>query len=218
MKAGSRGVSVFFSSGDHGVAGNGEPSCGSGYYSTWPASCPYITAVGGTEFDSSNREVVADFGRYTNGQLTSSGGGYSEYFTAPSYNKAITSAYAKSLPASQQRLFDSSHRGYPDISLVSVNFPIIVGGKAESVVGTSASSPSVAGLFGVLNDYRQTQGKPALGFINPLLYSGKVDAALRDVTSGSNYGCNNDGYPAKKGWDAATGLGSFDFGKLRSLI
>ncbi|KAM3430033.1 hypothetical protein NHJ13734_007916 [Beauveria thailandica] len=217
MKAGSRGVSIFFSSGDDGVGGNGESSCQNGYYPTWPASCPYVTTVGGTEFDSSGREVVANFQQYSP-QITSPGGGYSNHFPAPSYNKNVTTAYASSLSAAQQQRLNASGRGYPDISLVSVKFQINVNGKVEQVVGTSASSPSVAGLVGLLNDYRKSQGKSTLGFINPLLYSGKVNTALRDVTSGANFGCDSAGLPAKKGWDAASGLGSFDFGKLRALI
>ncbi|KAM3544603.1 hypothetical protein ARSEF1564_002471 [Beauveria bassiana] len=217
MKAGSRGVSIFFSSGDNGVGGNGESSCQNGYYPTWPASCPYVTTVGGTEFDASGREVVANFQQYSP-NITSPGGGYSNHFSAPSYNKNVTTAYANSLSTAQQQRLNANGRGYPDISLVSVKFQINVNGKVGQVVGTSASSPSVAGLVGLLNDYRKSQGKSSLGFINPLLYSGKVNAALRDVTSGANFGCDSKGFPAKSGWDAASGLGSFDFGKLRALI
>lgn len=215
-KVGARGISVFFSSGDYGVGGNGELFCLSGYYPTWPASCPFVTTVGGTDFDSEGREVVADFSKYS--QATAPGGGYSNHFEAPSYNKDVTTAYAKSLSASQQRKINATGRGYPDISLISVKFPVVVGGKTESVLGTSASSPSVAALFGLLNDYRQSKGQSNLGFLNPLLYSGKIDTAFRDVTSGSNKGCLTSGLPAKAGWDAASGLGSFDFAKLRQLI
>ncbi|ATY60456.1 family S53 protease [Cordyceps militaris] len=217
MKAGSRGVSVFFSSGDNGVGGNGEPSCQNGYYPLWPASCPYVTTVGGTEFDSAGREVVANFEQY-NKNTKSPGGGYSNHFAAPSYNKAVTTSYANGLAAPQKQRLNPNGRGYPDISLVSVKYQVNVNGQISQVLGTSASSPSVAGLVGLLNDYRKTQGKPNLGFINPLLYSGKVNAALRDVTSGSNKGCDSVGLPAKTGWDAASGLGSFDFGKLRTLV
>lgn len=216
MKAGSRGVSVFFSSGDNGVAGNGEASCSDGFYGTWPASCPYITSVGGTEFNGSD-EVVANFQQYAP-SARSPGGGYSEHFAAPDYNKEVTAAYAQSLDASTQRLFKAENRGYPDISLISVQFQVAVGGKTEQVLGTSASSPSVAGLVSLLNDYLHSQGKPNLGFLNPLLYSDKAKAALRDVTSGNNFGCDSDGFPAKEGWDAASGLGSFDFAKLRAAL
>ncbi|KAK8148370.1 hypothetical protein G3M48_010347 [Beauveria asiatica] len=217
MKAGSRGVSVFFSSGDSGVGGNRESTCPDGFYAVFPASCPYITSIGGTEFDS-GAEVVADFAQYTNGVLTSPGGGYSNYFAAPSYNAKVTAAYAQSLPSSIQSQFNASGRGYPDLSLISVQFQTEVNGQVGTYLGTSASSPSTAGLFSVLNDYLHSQGKPVLGFLNPLLYSGKITSAINDITSGSNAGCDSNGFPAQQGWDAASGLGSFNFATLRSLV
>ncbi|KAM3552638.1 hypothetical protein ARSEF4850_007293 [Beauveria asiatica] len=217
MKAGSRGVSVFFSSGNSGVGGNRESTCPDGFYAVFPTSYPYITSIGGTEFDS-GAEVVADFAQYTNGVLTSPGGGYSNYFAAPSYNAKVTAAYAQSLPSSIQSQFNASGRGYPDLSLISVQFQTEVNGQVGTYLGTSASSPSTAGLFSVLDDYLHSQGKPVLGFLNPLLYSGKITSAINDITSGSNAGCDSNGFPAQQGWDAASGLGSFNFATLRSLV
>lgn len=217
MKVGSQGISVFFSSGDNGVGGNGEPSCSNGFYPTWPASCPYVTTIGGTDFDSTGKEVVADFSKYS--KATSPGGGYSNHFSAPSYNKAVTTAYANGLPAStKSKVTNPSGRGYPDLALVAVNYPIVAGSSNSAVLGTSASSPATAALFGLINDYRNSQGKPNLGFLNPTIYSSKVAPALRDITSGNNKGCDSSGFPAKKGWDAASGLGSFDFAKLRQIL
>ncbi|OAA74834.1 family S53 protease-like protein [Akanthomyces lecanii RCEF 1005] len=214
MKAGSQGISVFFSTGDYGVGGIGESSCSQGFYANWPPSCPWVTAIGGTQFDNNNNEVVADFSP----QITSPGGGYSNHFSAPDYNKDVTSAYANSLDSSFNGYFNPSGRGYPDISLVSKNYQVIVNGQTLFARGTSASSPSWAALVSVLNDYRQSEGKPNLGFINPLLYSQNASAAIRDVTSGNNYGCDSNGYSAATGWDAASGLGTFDFAKLRALL
>ncbi len=37
--------------------------------------------------------------------------------------------------------------------------------------GTSASTPVVAALLTLLNDYQLSQGRAPLGFVNPLLYS-----------------------------------------------
>ena len=50
-------------------------------------------------------------------------------------------------------------------------------------------------------------GKPSLGFLNPLLYANA--AALNDVTTGSSSGCgfSGGGWPATAGWDAVTGAG-----------
>lgn len=49
MKAGSQGISIFFATGDYGVAGIGESSCSQGFFANWPPSCPWVTAVGGTQ-------------------------------------------------------------------------------------------------------------------------------------------------------------------------
>lgn len=166
------------------------------------------------QFDDSNNEVVADFSP----QITSPGGGYSNHFSAPDYNSAVTSAYANSVDSSLSGYFNANGRGYPDISLVSKNFQVIVNGQTLIARGTSASSPTWAALVSVLNDYRHSEGKPNLGFINPLLYSQNATAAIRDVTSGNNYGCDSNGFYAASGWDAASGLGSFDFAKLRALL
>lgn len=50
-------------------------------------------------------------------------------------------------------------------------FQVVVGGRVESVGGTSASSPTFAAVVTLLNDFRIASGKPPLGFLNPLLYS-----------------------------------------------
>ncbi|KAI9462801.1 hypothetical protein BJY52DRAFT_1184925 [Lactarius psammicola] len=63
----------------------------------------------------------------------------------------------------------------------------------------------------LLNDYMTSKGKDPLGFLNPWLY-GKGSAKLNDITSGSNPGCNIDGFPAIGGWDPTP-----DFDRLEEL-
>ncbi len=83
------------------------------------------------------------------------------------------------------------------------------------VDGTSASSPLIAGYINLLNDALIAQGKPTLGFLNPLLYKlwREDNTRFRDVTIGDN-GCQEDlccshaGFLALPGFDASTGLGS----------
>jgi len=90
-----------------------------------------------------------------------------------------------------------------------------VGGWSP-VGGTSAATPTIAGVAAYLNDlsYRKS-GKP-LGFLNPLFYQMYAEApeAFTDVTIGDNR-CTEDGcfstckgYKAAKGWDPVTGLGT----------
>ena len=72
-------------------------------------------------------------------------------------------------------------------------------------------------MISLLNDIRTAKGLRPLGFLNPWLYSGGF-AGLNDITSGSNPGCNTNGFDAGEGWDPVTGLGTPDFRKLRVLM
>ena len=55
-------------------------------------------------------------------------------------------------------------------------------------------------MIALLNDFRLSQGKSALGFLNPLIYSTGA-AGFNDITSGSNPGCGTNGFSAGTGWD-----------------
>ncbi|KIJ52725.1 hypothetical protein M422DRAFT_25806 [Sphaerobolus stellatus SS14] len=50
--------------------------------------------------------------------------------------------------------------------------------------------------------------------LEPLLYSPAGSAALNDITSGTNPGCNANGFSAGAGWDPVTGLGTPHFANL----
>ena len=65
---------------------------------------------------------------------------------------------------------------------------------------TVVARQTFAGVISLLNDYRLSQGKSSLGFLNPLLYSTGL-AGLNDITSGSNPGCGTNGFTAVAGWD-----------------
>lgn len=205
---GARGVSVLFSSGDNGVGSSGK--CYSNtepkeykFLPAFPAGCPWVTAVGGTE--AFEPEVaVKRFG---------SGAGFSEYFPAPSYQAKTVAAYIKSLKGLYDGFYNKKGRGYPDVAAQGNRDALVSEGKVRTVGGTSASSPTFAGVIALVNDALIAKGKPVLGFLNPWIYSGAYKA-LNDVTSGSSFGCNTTGFPAQKGWDAVTGFGTPNFPKL----
>jgi hypothetical protein len=71
---------------------------------------------------------------------------------------------------------------------------------AEALSWQTANIQIVAGVISLLNDYRLSQGKHALGFINPWLY-GDGRTGLNDITSGTNPGCDTPGFSAIEGWD-----------------
>jgi len=100
--------------------------------------------------------------------------------------------------------------------------PIVPGGQVMGVDGTSCSAPVFAALVALLNDHQVSQGRPKLGFINPVLYKMWADnkKIFHDITQGNNWCtesqcCNSTfGYEAAVGWDPVTGLGTPNFGLM----
>ncbi len=82
--------------------------------------------------------------------------------------------------------------------------------------GTEASAVIFASIIALLNDQLLAQGRSTLGLLNPFLYN-PVEA-LNDITSGNNPGCNTNGFPASKGWDPVTGLGTPNFERMKGVL
>ncbi|KAI9449671.1 subtilisin-like protein [Lactarius psammicola] len=188
---GARGVSVLYASGDHGV---GEGDCkvddGSGrvqFIPMFPASCPWVTSVGGTNLFP---EAAAEL----------SGGGFSFYFPRPDYQDDVVPAYLEHLGSQYDGLYDPTGRGIPDISAQALNYIFVLGGARLAADGTSCATSTVAGIISLLNDYLISNGKSPLGFLNPWLYSDGL-SGFNDITSGSNPGCKTEGFSAATGWD-----------------
>ncbi|EIW73986.1 subtilisin-like protein [Coniophora puteana RWD-64-598 SS2] len=204
---GARGMSVLFSSGDYGV---GYPSGSPVAFTVhFPASCPYVTSVGMT---TGIHEVAGNIDNEV-----SSGGGFSTIFPRPSYQDEQVSDYLTYLGDQYSGLYNSSGRGYPDVSAQGINFLVEIYGYKSNETGTSASVPTFAGVIALLNDARSNAGKSTLGFLNPWLYSSGY-SALNDITEGTNPGAGTNGFNATKGWDPLTGLGTPDFAKLQALV
>ncbi|EPQ61276.1 subtilisin-like protein [Gloeophyllum trabeum ATCC 11539] len=213
---GARGASLIFSSGDGGVGdGDDNPTTqqckandgrnASRFIPTFPPSCPYVTAVGGT---TQIPEVASYF----------SGGGFSNYFDRPSYQESSVSSYVDRLqPILYQGLYNPHGRGVPDVSAQSTNFRAFYQGQAARGMGTSVAAPIFASIVALLNDGRLARGLPPLGFLNPVLYT-KGLPGLTDITSGNNPGCGTQGFNATYGWDPVTGLGTPNFGKLKQIF
>jgi tripeptidyl-peptidase-1 len=217
MKLGLQGISVIYSSGDGGVGGS-DRTCPEGrFVPDFPASCPYVTAVGATQLDTSIDDYAAalENGEQIEVAINSnviSGGGFSDVFTIPDYQKDVVSSYlsnnATSPPYSGSVYNNSGNaRAYPDISANGHNYAVIVGGTQQSVDGTSASAPTFASMITLINEERIKAGKSAVGFLNPVLYQ-NADAIVKDVVSGNNAACNTTGFATGEGWDPVTGLGT----------
>jgi len=239
QKIGLRGVSLFAASGDSGANGRSDGMCtGKVLHASFPASSPYVTAVGATMLEnpqfslknpppacSSQGSGHACASGGTEVAVSSkqagftSGGGFSTYTDMPSYQKNAVEAYlASGTPLPPSSYFKRGNRAFPDVSAMGNNFLIYMQSQGgwSTVGGTSASSPTFAGVAAYLNDLSYRKKNKPLGFLNPLLYQmfEATPDAFTDVISGDNKctesGCfaSCKGYQAAKGWDPVTGLGT----------
>ncbi|KAI1327012.1 peptidase S8/S53 domain-containing protein [Xylariaceae sp. FL0255] len=252
-KLGMQGVSFLYASGDAGV-GQYLPPYGEGclgpkgdiFSPNWPSTCPYVTAVGATKvypgytvYDPES--AVLDYAGYPYAVNYSSGGGFSNIYGVPSYQKSVVNTYfAEHNPAHQSYsalapnapnpavlnittlqgntggVYNRIGRGIPDVAANGDNIATYSEGTFGLSGGTSAATPIFASIVNRLNNERLFAGKGPIGFINPTLYA--HPEVLNDITNGTNIGCNVTGFPAVKGWDPATGLGTPNYPKMLELF
>jgi len=188
LRLAALGVNVFASSGDAGS--NPDLSAhnpGGALQAEYAASDPSVIGVGGTSL-----RLAADGSISEETGWSSGGGGKSILFPRPDWQKG------NGVPAGTERLI-------PDVSLAAdpnLGANIILNGKDQQVGGTSWSAPAWAAFCALINEARSNAGKPALPFLNPLIYPLLGTPAFRDITSGSN-----GAYTASPGYDLVTGIG-----------
>jgi len=208
----STGLTIIFASGD---SGTGCDHC-TKFQPSFPATIPFVTSVGATQFISGNsgpEEAVTFF---------PSGGGFSNHFTAPTWQTAAIAQYfkvAQNLP--KPTYYNASGRGTPDVSALGQGFQIMVDGKITEVAGTSCSAPTFASIVALLNQARFAMGKGSFGFMNPWIYqvAAANPTAFFDVTQGTNVdGCCHIGFSCAVGWDPVTGVGTPNYEVLKTLI
>ena len=205
---GAKGTSFLCASGDNGVGATGDCFTNDGnntatFLPSFPDGCPYVTSVGATK--NFNPEVVA----FDSANGFASGGGFSNYFARPTYqnDNSVVKNYISSLGGEFDGLYNKAGRGYPDIAAQGQRFVTIWNGTIVILDGTSASTPTASAILSLVNDALLAAGKPALGFLNPWLYSTGY-SSFSDITSGSAIGCGGSGFPAFAGWDAVSGFGT----------
>ena len=240
MKLGAQGVSFLVATGDDGVAGylarNDSTKCA--YTVAFPASCPWVTSVGGTmnaegggggpaspttqqEWGANSEETLGMFAKIT------SAGGFSNHFPTANYQRVAVEAYLSST-AGQRAAggYNASGRGIPDISANALNYQTWIDAGPATVSGTSGSAPAIAGMISVANTQRAKEGKSRLGFLNPLLYN--RTSILNDIVHGYNNCtagtelingsdstvCCGEGFTSAHGWDPVVGLGSPSYLRL----
>lgn len=238
MKLGMQGTSTILASGDSGVAArsaddgndNGCLRKGKVFNPDFPASCPYVSALGATFLPPG-----ANFKKDAEVATTSfpSGGGFSNIYPQPKYqNTALSSFFANHDPgyksyslntptnnptAAQTNggIYNRAGRGYPDFAAIGDNVVVVVDGAPTTIGGTSAAAPVFAAILNRINEERLEAGKNTVGFVNPTLYA--HPEVFHDITKGSNPGCGTNGFKAGAGWDPVTGLGTPNYAAMLKL-
>jgi subtilase family serine protease len=236
QQANAQGITWLNSSGDSGAAGCDLDAqiATQGPAATFPASIPEVTAVGGTEFNDVggtywnplnglNSVSALSYIPETAWNDTPLGSGLASGGGAPSL------VYPKPWWQTGPGVPNDQARDVPDISLAASGahdgYLMYFRGELMAVGGTSASSPSFAGIVSILSQYLAAKGaisKPGLGNINPALYhlAQNTTGLFHDITVGNNTvpcasgskGCvtGSFGFNTGPGYDLPTGLGSID--------
>jgi tripeptidyl-peptidase I len=220
---GARGKSIIFSSGDSGpgdfcLSNDGHNT--TKFQPSFPATCPWVTSVGGTVYIEPEEAVFF------------SSGGFSDIWPRPAYQESVVQEYLGNIGEKNKGWYNRSGRAFPDVAAQSVNFRVVDKGNDSGYEGTSCAAPTFNAIIALLNSARIDSGLPTLGFLNPWLY-GAGRWGLNDIVKGGSTGCNGyanffsgengspvlpgAGWNASVGWDAVTGLGTPDFGRLLKL-
>jgi subtilase family serine protease len=214
-EAAVQGQTFHASTGDTGAScpvapTNGFPGTGP-IDTSYPASSPYVNAVGGTTLDA---DATTDaYG--TEIAWYAGGGGSSPVEYPGAWQNGVVPAAA--VPVSPQR-------GLPDVAFdadPNTGALIYDQGQVLQIGGTSLSSPLAMGLLARI----QSSHGGTLGFVVPKLYALYTKAqagsllppssvpGFHDITVGTNVP-----YPATPGWDYDTGLGSYDVAALSRAL
>jgi subtilase family serine protease len=206
IQAAATGIGVYFSSGDSGDETGGSPANAANATPDWPASSPWVTAVGGTSLGvgASGQylfETGWETGRsslsggawspaYPGSYLYGSGGGTSRLFAQPAYQSGVVpSAIATKNGGSPMRVVpDIAALGDPTTGMLvgqTQTFPDGTVAYSEyRIGGTSLASPLMAGFMALA----QQKAGHDLGFANPLIYAKAGTTAYHDVTPSTGLG------------------------------
>jgi uncharacterized protein (TIGR03437 family) len=245
QQANAQGITILAASGDTGAAGcdpnDSESIAELGRDVAFPAALPEVTGMGGSQF-------VEGTGTYWSGtnSATTQGSALS-YIPEAAWNESSSGVGLAATNGGASRLYskpawqtgpgvpNDSARDVPDLALSAAlhdAYLVYYLGDLYAVGGTSCSTPSMAGIVALLNQYQIKQGyqsSPGLGNINPQLYrlAQSSPTAFHDIVTGNNIvpcaqgspdcGTGSFGYSAEPGYDQTTGLGSIDANNLFTL-
>ncbi len=206
----SQGQDFFSDAGD-----SGSQSCKKGVLNVAdPASQPWVTAVGGTDLNG-----VGDPPAFPPSETawSAGGGGISSNWEMPAWQflgtPGVINKYSTGAPCKAPAGIDC--REVPDVSAdAGVSYGMITGNqKWGAWEGTSLSTPTWAAAVALIDASSPACVQKPVGFINTALYVLAITPSVyfNDITKGND--ANGDAavhgkYPATKGYDLATGLGT----------
>lgn len=217
LQGAAEGMTMFASSGDSGSfcsAGvpNGIPA--GAPFVEYPASSPYVNAVGGTDLFTN-----ADGSYLGESAWESGGGGLSQFEYSPYWETTAQ-------PVSSN---GESFRGVPDVAMdasLETGALLYLGGTEYITGGTSLASPLAAGSWARMQNahagklgfapiafYKNYQANPTASATLAGPPPTAVVGGFHDILSGSNVG-----YTALPRYDYTTGLGSLNVTSLNSQI
>jgi tripeptidyl-peptidase-1 len=245
VKLGLLGTTVMVSSGDAGAPGRTAESC-TAINPAFPGVSPWVTSVGATFIVANNTahhnyntKLCMNFGcangtsqAPTNFNYTSwtTGGGFGVFTSegTQKWQRSVVDEYISSgvhLP--NETLWNRQGRGFPDVSAIGHMCPVFFQGFPQGVDGTSCSSPVFAGMVALWNQQRLDNGKPPLGFFNPMLYkmANTNPEAFTQTEPGNNhcteFQCCSNEYGFETGntqWNPVSGLGTPNFEVISRLV
>jgi subtilase family serine protease len=217
------GITIVVAAGDsgssacaHGVKQSQLTSYDEQKSASWPAVSPWVLAVGGTNLSLTPDNLIASSGVWNDTvfpppyqTIAGGGGGVSTTEKRPWWQTASTSG---NRPVPDVAAFADAAPGYVIVCSSGVqSCPPGSGQTITYVGGTSASTPLVAGMIALWDQYAKQQKWAKPGFIAPMLYSIAKHAptSFLDITVGSNSVFSSvPCCSAAPGYDQATGLGS----------
>lgn len=218
--AAAAGISYAVSTGD-----DGSSACNQ-FHEAWdelapeqavqyPASSPYVTAVGGTNLALTDDNEIASSGVWNDTAYVPE----TELGPNPSLRAGGTGGVSVLTPRPwfQDVVSESSTRSVPDVAMFADVYPgyLLYTDGWTSIGGTSAAAPLFAGIVALVDQRASATGQPALGFVASLMYElgAAGSSALYDITIGDNNIFPEPEYgitccAAAAGYDLATGWGS----------
>jgi kumamolisin len=224
------GITVCVASGDDGSADETDVEPGDGSldghaHVDFPASSPFVLAVGGTDLrvgpsgstterawkDGNGRRKISQDSTGTGG---ATGGGVSVHFDRPTFQAGITIPSVN--PGAPQGRVVPDVAAHAESDGRTRGYFWVLDGQGSPNGGTSAAAPLWAALITRINAILEKEKGPGkrAGYLTPVLYQAGADgkpvgaSACKDITAGDNISAAVGGYRCQPGYDAVTGWGS----------